>query len=77
MGRFGSIPLVFAFALPLAVAAQEPDRIDGDPTRVTVDVEDLKVEIQKILDENRIPGASVVLVAKEWTIWAGGVGKAD
>ena len=38
MGGFRSIPLVLACALPLAVAAQEPDRIDRDPGRVTVDV---------------------------------------
>ena len=44
---------------------------------MTVDVEVLKVEIQKILDENRIPGASVALVDKDRTIWAGGVGRAD
>ena len=77
MGGLRSIISVFACALPLAVAAQEPDRIDRDPARVTVDVEELKAEIQKILDENRIPGASVALVEKERTLWAGGVGMAD
>ena len=77
MGGLRAIPLVFACALPLAVAAQEPDRIDRDPELVTVDIEDLKAEIQEILDENQIPGASVALVEKDRTIWAGGVGKAD
>ena len=77
MGGFRSIPFVLAFALPLAVAAQEPERIDPGPERVSVDVEDLKAEIRRILDENRIPGASVALVEKDRTIWAGGVGMAD
>ena len=72
-----AILAVLACALPLAVAAQEPDRIDRDPELVAVDVEALKAEIQEILDENRIPGASVALVEKDRTIWAGGVGKAD
>jgi CubicO group peptidase (beta-lactamase class C family) len=37
----------------------------------------LRADIQKILDEENIPGASVTLVSKDGTIWAGGVGKAD
>ena len=77
MGGLRAIVSVFACALPLAAAAQEPDRIDRDSPLVTVDVEDLKAEIRKILDENRIPGASVALVEKDRTIWAGGVGMAD
>ena len=44
---------------------------------VTLDLEDLRAEIQKILDEYRIPGASIALVDRDRTIWAGGVGKAD
>ena len=76
-----AILAVLACALPFAVAAQEPDQepdpTDRDPARVTLDVEALKAEIQEILDENRIPGASVALVEKDRTIWAGGVGKAD
>ena len=77
MGGLRAILSVLACALPLAVAAQEPDPIVRDTSRVTVDLEDLKVEIQKILDENRIPGASVALVDRDRTIWAGGVGTAD
>ena len=77
MGGFRSIPFVLACALPLAVAAQEPDRIDSGPGRVAVDVEDLQAEIRTILDENRIPGAAVALVERDRTIWAGGVGMAD
>ena len=74
---FRSVALIFACAVPRGAAAQDPDRIDRNPEVVTVDVEVLKAEIQKILDENRIPGASVALVDKDRTIWAGGVGKAD
>ena len=77
MGGFRSIPFVLACALPLAVAAQEPERIDPGPKRVSVDVEELQAAIQKILDENRIPGAAVALVDRNRTIWAGGVGLAD
>ena len=47
------------------------------PTVVTVDIEDLTADIQEILDEYRIPGASIALVDRGRTIWAGGVGKAD
>ena len=77
MRGFRSIPLVFGCALPLAVAAQQPDHTDRDPEVVTIDVEDLRAELQKILDEDSIPGASVALVERDRTIWAGGVGKAD
>lgn len=69
--------LPLALALPLGIAAQEPDRTDQDSELVAVDIEDLRAEIEKILDENRIPGASVALVDRDRTIWAGGVGKAD
>ena len=75
MGGLRAIPLICACVLP--VAAQEPDRIDRDPARVTVDIENLTAEIRKILDEHQIPGASVALVDRDRTIWAGGVGKAD
>ena len=44
---------------------------------VTLDLEDLTADIQEILDEYRIPGASIALVDRGRTIWAGGVGKAD
>ena len=47
------------------------------PTVVTVGIEDLTVDIQEILDEYRIPGASIALVDRGRTIWAGGGGKAD
>ena len=77
MGGLRAILSVLACALPLAVAAQEPDPIVRDTSRVTVDLEDLEAEIQGILDENRIPGASVALVDRDRTIWAGGVGMAD
>ena len=77
MGGLRAILSVLACALPLAVVAQEPDPIVRDTSRVTVDLEDLKAEIQGILDENRIPGASVALVDRDRTIWAGGVGMAD
>jgi CubicO group peptidase (beta-lactamase class C family) len=40
-------------------------------------IEKLRSDIQKILDEENIPGASIALVSKDGTIWAGGVGKAD
>lgn len=34
MGGLRAILSVFAYALPLAVAAQEPDRIERDPALV-------------------------------------------
>jgi len=44
---------------------------------VPQNIEDLRAEIQKILDAGDIPGASIALVSKDGTLWAGGVGKAD
>jgi CubicO group peptidase (beta-lactamase class C family) len=85
LGRFGrgfvgalrAVLSVFACALPLAVAAQEPQRVAQDPAGTNLDIEELEAEIQEILDDNGIPGASVALVNRNRTIWAGGVGKAD
>ena len=77
MRRLRSVPLLLACAVPLAAAAQDPDQFDPDPEVVTVDVEALRAEIQQILDEHRIPGASIALVDRDRTIWAGGVGRAD
>ncbi|WP_419933867.1 serine hydrolase domain-containing protein [Candidatus Palauibacter sp.] len=78
MRRLRSIPLLLACAVPFAVVAQDnPDPVDPNPEVVTVDVEALRAEIQQILDEHRIPGASIALVDRDRTIWAGGVGRAD
>lgn len=77
MERLRAILAVFACALPFAIAAQEPERIAQDPASASLDIEELEAEIQEILDENGIPGASVALVDRDRTLWAGGVGKAD
>ena len=77
MGGLRAVLSVFACALPLAAAAQEPERIAQDPAGASLDVQALEAEIREILDENGIPGASVALVDRDRTIWAGGVGKAD
>ena len=74
---FRFIALIFACAPPLGAAVQDLSQIDQNPETVTLDIEDLRAELQKILDEDRIPGASVALVDRERTIWAGGVGEAD
>ena len=66
-----------ACAAPLAVAAQERDGTDPPAGAVTVDVDALRTEVQGILDRYRVPGASIALVDRNRTIWAGGVGKAD
>ena len=71
------IPLVFACVLPPTAAAQEPEQTDRNPEMVTIDVEALRAEIQQILDEDSIPGASVALVERDRTVWAAGIGKAD
>lgn len=72
-----SISLAITYVLPLALSAQEPEPMVRPATVVTVDIEDLMADIQEILDEYRIPGASIALVDRDRTIWAGGVGKAD
>ncbi|MBT8064233.1 MAG: beta-lactamase family protein, partial [Gammaproteobacteria bacterium] len=50
--------------------ADEPD--DAPQT-----IAELRTAVQAILEENRIPGASIALVDRDGVIWAGGVGKAD
>ena len=77
MERLRAILAVFACALPFAIAAQEPEQIAQGPAGASLDIEELEAEIQEILDENGIPGASVALVDRDRTLWAGGVGKAD
>ena len=76
MRRFRSIPLLVACGAPLSVVAQTPDQVDPNPAVVTVDVQTLRAEIREILDRHRIPGASIALVDRNRTIWAGGVGRA-
>ncbi|MXV99833.1 MAG: serine hydrolase [Holophagales bacterium] len=77
MPGFRSIPWVLACTLPLSAAAQKADHTDQDSQFLKIDIEGLRAEIQEILDEDSIPGASVALVETDRTIWAGGVGKAD
>jgi len=43
----------------------------------SADLEQLKREIQAMLDEARILGASIALVTADTVLWAGGLGKAD
>ena len=50
------VPWVIVCVLPLAVAAQQPDPIDQGLDHITVDIEELAAELQKILDEDGIPG---------------------
>lgn len=71
------ILLVFACVLPPTSAAQEPEQTDRNLEMVTIDVEALRAEIQQILDQDSIPGASVALVERDRTVWAAGIGKAD
>ncbi len=40
-------------------------------------IDELKKEIEKILKEYTIPGATVALVSKDDILWVGGVGKSD
>ena len=54
-----------------SVGAGQPD------PRAAIDLEELKRAVQDILDQHRIPGASIALVDRDGTIWAGGVGEAD
>ena len=54
-----------------AVAEEPVDR------QTVFDVGELKAAVQDILDEDRIPGASIALVDRDGAIWTGGVGKAD
>ena len=77
MRRLRSVSLAFACVLPLSVSAQAPETMVQPANVVTLDIDDLTAAIQQILDDYRIPGASIALVDRNRTIWAGGVGKAD
>ncbi|MBT8059178.1 MAG: beta-lactamase family protein, partial [Gammaproteobacteria bacterium] len=61
---------LIAHAAPCLLAADEPEATPRT-------IEELGVRIQGILEENRIPGASIALVNRDGVIWADGVGKAD
>ena len=64
---------LFAFLLVI-----HSHSLDAQNARYSAaDIETLRADIQKILDEDNIPGASVGLVDRNGVIWAGGVGKAD
>ncbi|MFN0180361.1 MAG: serine hydrolase domain-containing protein [Gemmatimonadales bacterium] len=43
----------------------------------SADLERLKKDVQAILDEARVPGASIALVTADSVLWAGGLGNAD
>jgi CubicO group peptidase (beta-lactamase class C family) len=49
----------------------------ADSRFVPAALDELKSDIQAILQEDNIPGASIALVSRDEVIWAGGVGKAD
>jgi CubicO group peptidase (beta-lactamase class C family) len=61
--------LTLAF-VPLAAFGQSR-------TYSPADLDQLKKDIQAILDEAGIPGASIALVTADEVVWAGGLGKAD
>jgi len=66
MNRFLTLTsLVFVFLSSTAFALPNTE------------LEELKHKIQKILEENQVPGASLSLVSRDGVIWAGGIGKAD
>jgi len=77
MRRSLFVLLVLSCVLSLQLAAQEPIPVEVESEGPTLDIEALRAEIQEILDEGEVPGASVALVTADRTIWAGGVGKAD
>jgi len=64
---FLSIFIIFAF---LKAGAQES-------VKVHKTIEELKQEVEEIIKEHNIPGATIALVSKDDIIWAGGVGKSD
>jgi CubicO group peptidase (beta-lactamase class C family) len=66
--------LIFSF---LFVSASFPLASAEVPGYSAAGIEKLRSDIQEILDEEGIPGASVTMVSRDGTIWAGGVGKAD
>ena len=66
--------LICAALVSAGVRAQEPQAATQAPPP---GLEELKQKIQDVLTKYRVPGAGIVLVAKDHIIWTGGVGKAD
>jgi CubicO group peptidase (beta-lactamase class C family) len=64
---FLSIFIILAFPI---LEAQEAEMEQKN-------IDELKKEIEKILKEHTIPGATIALVSKEDILWVGGVGKSD
>jgi CubicO group peptidase (beta-lactamase class C family) len=74
---FRFVVMMTLVAAPWLAAAQQPAPVEPEPEVLPAGIEELRATIQEILDEADIPGASVALVSRDATIWAGGVGKAD
>jgi len=70
MSRY--IVILIWATLAAAPVQATPDQGDDPQT-----LDELRAQIQQILTEHKIPGASIALVDRDKTIWAGGVGKAD
>jgi CubicO group peptidase (beta-lactamase class C family) len=64
---FLSIFIILAFPILEAQEAEMEQKNIGE----------LKKEIEKILKEHTIPGATIALVSKDDILWVGGVGKSD
>ncbi|MEZ4584835.1 MAG: serine hydrolase domain-containing protein [Gemmatimonadales bacterium] len=68
----GSLAAVaFALVSTVSPAFGQSDRYPPEA------LSQLKADLQAMLDEGRIPGASVALVTADTVLWAGGLGKAD
>jgi CubicO group peptidase (beta-lactamase class C family) len=67
------LPLVFLF--PLLILAQEQEKQEKpDPPQT---IEELKIAIEKIMEETKTPAVGVALVDENGPVWIAGLGKAD
>lgn len=73
-----NVGAIRCLAVALLVLVVAPSSALGQSGRYSpADLDQLKKDIQAMLDEARVPGASIALVAADQVIWAGGLGRAD
>ncbi|KIO49667.1 serine hydrolase [Nitrosospira sp. NpAV] len=64
--------LCLLFAIPHVAQSKE-----ADPSKVARSINELRQELEKILEETRTPGLSVAIVRGDGPEWIAGLGKAD
>ena len=73
-----NLATIRSLAIALLALVVAPSSALGQSGRYSpADLDQLKKDIQAMLDEAHVPGTSIALVTADQVIWAGGLGKAD